>query len=352
MASPAILRACLDVMHYSGATAVSRAQLRGVGHIFCLHHVSPGGGRQKGFAPNSKLEIEPAFLADMITLVRRRGFETISLPEAILRLQSGVPQAKPFSVFTLDDGYKDNAAFAQPVFQALNCPYTIFVAPRIAEGTCELWWRILELVVNAKPRFTGQVAGHSFDMATASDAEKQQAWAILFPVIEALEQHEQRRVIRDLAAQCGIDSDSYCQSVAMNWDELRAINKDPLCTIGAHTMNHLAVGQMSAADATFELTQSRKIISRELAEDTAFNAYPYGDEPNATARDFELAKAAGYAASLTTRKGVVFAGHGQHLQALPRIMVSGRFQQLRYIDAMISGLPTALSNRFRRVNAD
>jgi peptidoglycan/xylan/chitin deacetylase (PgdA/CDA1 family) len=115
-------------------------------------------------------------------------------------------------------------------------------------------------------------------------------------------------------------------------------------------MNHHAVGKMSAADAAFELSQSRAIITRELGENTRFNAYPYGDEPNATPRDFILARDAGYEASLTTRKGVVFPGHASHLQALPRIMVSGRFQELRYIDAMISGLPTALVNRFSKVN--
>jgi peptidoglycan/xylan/chitin deacetylase (PgdA/CDA1 family) len=350
MASPAILRACLDVLHYSGATALGRNQLQGIGHIFCLHHVYPSGGRQKHFAPNSKLEIEPQFLADMIALVRSRGFETVSLGEAIRRLRSSGANAKPFSVFTLDDGYKDNNEFARPVFDQLHCPYTIFVTPRIADGTCEIWWRILELLINAGPQFRAKIGIGSFDLPTGSDTEKSKAWAILFPKVEGLEQHEQRRVIRALANERGIDVDGYCRSVAMDWEELREINKDPLCTLAAHSMNHHAVGKMSATDAAFELSQSRAIIMRELGEITRFNAYPYGDEPNATSRDFKLAQDAGYEASLTTRKGVVFSGHASHLQALPRIMVSGRFQELRYIDAMISGLPTALANRFRKVN--
>ena len=136
----------------------------------------------------------------------------------------------------------------------------------------------------------------------------------------------------------------------MSWDELREINKDPLCTIGAHTLNHHAVGRMNATDAKRELQASRLIIGRELSEEILFNAYPYGDEPNATARDFDLAAQAGYLASVTTRKGLVFAGHSQHLQALPRVMISGRYQKLRYVDALISGLPTALLNRFRKIN--
>lgn len=349
MASPLVLRGLLDVLHFSGLTAAARGRLQGAGSIFCLHHVCPGGGRQKHFAPNSKLEIEPAFLEAMILHVRKQGLETVSLGEAVARLKSGAGTARPFAVFTLDDGYKDNAEFAQPVFDRLQCPYTIFVAPRIAEGSCELWWRIIELVIN-----TGQVQteinGAKFNLTCATDAEKWRAWNILFPLIEAMEQHGQRSYIRALAQAHGVDVDAYCRAVAMDWDELRAINRDPLCTIGAHTLNHHAVGKMSEADARQQLAGSRGIISRELGEEVRFNAYPYGDEPNATARDFRLAAEAGYEASLTTRKGVVFAEHAGHLQALPRVMVSGRYQALRYVDAMMSGLPTALLNRFDRLN--
>jgi hypothetical protein len=39
------------------------------------------------------------------------------------------------------------------------------------------------------------------------------------------------------------------------------------------------------------------------------------------------------------------------LQALPRISVNGEFQRLRYLEVLLSGAPTALMNRFRRVSA-
>ena len=348
MASPELLRRLLDGLHFSGATTLARPFFKGAGVIFCLHHVLPGGGREAGFAPNAKLECEPEFLAGLITLARGRGYETVSLAEAVSRLKNANP--KPFAVFTLDDGYKDNQQFAQPVFQAMQCPYTIFVAPRIAEGTSELWWRLLEQVIAKSDRFTNTIGAVAFDLPTKTEAEKWAAWPVLCAALEHLEQFEQRRVMRSLCAKAGIDPDAYCRSIAMSWDELREINKDPLCTIGAHTLNHHAVGRMNATDAKRELQASRLIIGRELSEEILFNAYPYGDEPNATPRDFKLAAEAGYLASVTTRKGLVFAGHSQHLQALPRVMISGRYQKLRYVDALISGLPTALLNRFRKIN--
>jgi len=348
MASPELLRRLLDILHYSGASSIARPLLRGTGIIFCLHHVLPGGGRELGFAPNAKLECEPEFLEGLINLARRRGYETVSLAEAIARLEQG--STNPFAVFTLDDGYRDNKKYAQPVFERLNCPYTIFVAPRIAEGSSELWWRLLELVVAKVDRFTDAIGDKTFDLPCATDEQKWATWERLLPALEQQEQFEQRRIIRNLCAKHGIDPDAYCRSVAMSWDELREINKDPLCTIGAHTLNHHAVAKLSATDAKRELEASRLIIGRELGEDILFNAYPYGDEPNAKPRDFTLAGEAGYKASLTTRKGVCYKGHGAHLQALPRIMISGRYQELRYVDTLISGLPTLLLNRLRKVN--
>jgi peptidoglycan/xylan/chitin deacetylase (PgdA/CDA1 family) len=350
MPSPALLRAAFDTLHFSGLTTLTRKALRGRGSIFCLHHVCPGGGRQKGFFPNSKLEIEPEFLAAMIEHVRMRGYETVSLGQAVAQLQNPPKSSKPFAVFTLDDGYKDNQIYAQPVFDAMNCPYTIFVSPRIAEGTCELWWRILEFAIAQNSRVSGKIEGDTFDLHCATETEKWASWNFLLPKIEKLEEHQQRKTIRELALAHNIDVDAYCREVAMDWNDLRKINQDSLCTLGAHTLNHHAVGKMSEADALHELKQSRAIISHELGEEVLFNAYPYGDEPNATARDFKLATEAGYKASLTTRKGIVVSGHGAHLQALPRVMVSGRYQAMRYVDAMMSGLPTLLLNKFQTVN--
>ena len=350
MASPALLRACLDVMHFTGLSNLFRKQFQGMGSILCFHHVCPGGGLDKGFAPNGKIECTPEFLSEIIHLVRKRGFETLSLANAVERIRNPQPNQKPFAVFTLDDGYKDNAIYGQPIFDQLNCPYTVFVAPKIVDGSCELWWRAVEKIIADNTQFKGTVGGFEYNFDIRSEAQKKHAWSVLFLKLSALPQYEQRKTVHDLATKYNFDLIGYCKSVAMTWDEIRRLNEDALCTIGAHTMNHYAVAKLSAADCLFELEESRRVIERELGEKIHFFAYPYGDKPTAGPRDFKIANDLGFTASLTTRKGVVFSGHSKHLQALPRIMVSGRYQKIRYIDALISGAPTALLNRFSKIN--
>jgi len=346
----AALKASLDVLYYSGASRVLHSVCSGKGAIFVLHHVRPNGVAQHGFAPNAGLEVTPHFLDTVIRHVVDRGYELISLAEAARRLTSEVPSERPFAVFTLDDGYEDNFVHAWPVFRRHACPFTIFVAPAIIDGTCELWWRGLEAVIAGEQQVKGVLDGSGFELETRSDASKQAAFKRLYWPVRNLPEHRQREWIRQFCSRHGVDLEAQCRSEAMTWDDVRQIAADPLCTIGAHTINHFALARLSAEEALSEADLSRLRIADELGRTPDVFAYPYGDPTSAGPRDFELIREAGFAAAVTTRKGLVFSAHKDHLTALPRLSLNGVYQKLRYVDVLLSGTAFALSNRFKHVN--
>jgi peptidoglycan/xylan/chitin deacetylase (PgdA/CDA1 family) len=324
--------------------------LGGLGAIFMLHHVLPGGGLQTGFAPNKALEVTPEFLDAVIGLARQRGFDLLSMAQAVERLRQPEVGQRPFVVFTLDDAYKDNMVHAAPVFARHQCPFTIFASPAIQDGTCELWWRGLEAAIAANATVRGSLNGEAFAMSCATPAQKLDCWNTLYWPVRNLEQKAQRQWIRLFCTQNNIDLTTICTSQAMTWDELRRMAQHPLCTIGAHTVNHFAVGRLQEADALFELAESRRRLAAELGRAPAFLAYPYGDAGSAGPRDFALAREAGFEAAVTTRKGMLFPAHKDHLLALPRLSLSGDFQKLRYVDVLLSGSAFALLNGFRQLN--
>jgi peptidoglycan/xylan/chitin deacetylase (PgdA/CDA1 family) len=346
MSKIAILKASFELIQRSGAAKLLAPVWGGQGVIFCLHHVIPGGGLQAGFAPNNNLEITPEFLDELINLVKAKGYELLSLDHVVERLTSN--SKNRFAVFTLDDGYKDNAQFAQPVFQKHNCPFTVYVAPRIAEGTCELWWRGLEAVIAKSAGF--EFFGNT--MPTTTLEQKQMAWKITAPKLQAMPEYEQRDVIKQLAKKHSVDLDLICKTAAMDWDEIRSMAQDPLATIGAHTLNHYNLLKLPIEDAKREIIESGKRIESELQKPVRHFAYPYGNKDATGKREFELAKSAGYQTAVVTRLGTVQSQHAQHLHALPRVMISGRYQNLRYIEALISGVPGHLANKFGALNVN
>jgi peptidoglycan/xylan/chitin deacetylase (PgdA/CDA1 family) len=322
-----------------------------MGAIFMLHHIRPGGGKKRGFAPNSGLEVTPDYLDAMIARAKARDYELLSLGQAVSLLASGSRSERPFVCFTIDDGYRDNLVHAWPVFRRHGCPFTVFVAPAIADGVCELWWLGLEAVIAGSHRVTATIAGERLALDTLSDARKQAAFDRLYWPVRGMEEHAQRAWIRALCADHGIDLKAICRAEAMNWDELREIAADSLCDIGAHTVNHYAIAKLAPDEALEEMRASRDRIARELGRAPRFFAFPYGDEGSAGPRDFALARQAGFEAALTTRKGLIFPSHRGHLTALPRVSLNGDYQKPRYTDALLSGVPFAIWNGFRRVNA-
>ncbi len=136
----------------------------------------------------------------------------------------------------------------------------------------------------------------------------------------------------------------------MSWDEIRTINCDPLCTIGAHTMNHYAVARLEEDEALSEMARSKERIEAELGGEVTTFAYPYGDEGSAGPRDFRLAHEAGFEAAVTTRKGLVYPAHAEHMTALPRVSLNGFYQKIRYVDVLLTGTPFVLFNRLRKLN--
>lgn len=345
-----IFRSALNAVHYSGIGKVAAPALKGRGAILMLHHILPGGGLQTGFAPNAGLEITPEFLDDVIQFVRKIGYKIVSIEES-WQIMTGAKQlSQPFVVFTSDDGYRDNLEHAYPVFAKNDCPFTIFIAPQITDGTCELWWRGLEQVIADNDRVTGEIAGNKFDLATSDTQAMQHAFAELYWPLRNLPEVEQRKWIRGFCARYQIDLDAMCSAQAMNWDELRQLASDPLCTIGAHTIHHYAVSRLTPDQVTREAVQSRQRIAQELGQEPEFFAYPYGDQGSAGPRDFDLIAKAGFKMAVTTRKGLIYDAHADFMTALPRLSINGAYQELHFIEALLSGVPFALFNKFRKLN--
>jgi peptidoglycan/xylan/chitin deacetylase (PgdA/CDA1 family) len=99
------------------------------------------------------------------------------------------------------------------------------------------------------------------------------------------------------------------------------------------------------------MATSRARIEDALQRPVVDLAYPYGDRAAAAAREFALARRAGFKTAVTTRPGMIFPKSADHLTALPRVSLNGNYQDARILPVLTSGAATAMWNGFRRVDA-
>lgn len=343
-----VFKAGLETLYFSGMHHALRPVFGGIGAILMLHHVRPAEARD--FAPNALLEVTPDFLDSVVERVRSSGFDIVSLDEAARRIGAGASE-RPFVTFTFDDGYRDNAAFAYPILKRHGVPFTIYLPTSFADHVGELWWLVLEKTVETQRAVTASIGGKvvHFDCSTA--ALKKEAYGEIYWWLRSLPETELRAYVRDLAARHGLDFRDICRDLCMTWDEIRDLGRDPLVTYGAHTVDHLMLAKYPLERVREEMLASKTRIEAELGRPIRHFAYPVGDPTSAGPREFELARELGFETAVTTRPGVIFPEHRDHLTALPRVSLNGHFQALRYLDVLLSGAPFALFNRFRKVNA-
>jgi len=339
-----IIRGGLESLFFSGAYAALRPFVGGVGAILTLHHVRPP--RPDRFQPNRLLEVTPRFLERVVRFLRSADVDVVSLDEMHRRLTEQDFRRR-FVCITFDDGYRDTLEHAYPILKEAGFPFAVYVPTGFPDRIGELWWLALEAVIARNDRVGLLIENRNQTFDCRSVADKRALFDELYWWLRQRESEEEMRgVMRDLAARYHVDIAAFCRDLCMSWREIAELAADPLVTIGAHTVNHAMLAKLPEKAVRGEMDVGRTVIEAALGVRPAHLSYPYGDAGSAGPREFAIAAALGFKTAVTTRPGVLFRYHGEHLMGLPRISLNGEYQQLRYVRVLLSGSATAMWNGF------
>lgn len=100
---------------------------------------------------------------------------------------------------------------------------------------------------------------------------------------------------------------------------LIVLDKDPLCTIGAHTITHPSLRHCK--DSYSELLESKKVLENLLGHSIEYMAYPYGRQSSISHRIMKQAKRAGYKCAFGTIQSAISDKSSENLFYLPRIVI-------------------------------
>lgn len=350
-----LMQGGLRTMHTLGMHHVLRPFSEGLGLIFTMHRVRPAAqleqqlGAFPDFNPNGLLEITPDFLDATLDALKAQGLALISMDEAVEALKNPMIRKGRFAVLSLDDGYKDNRDHALPVFEAHNAPATVYVPSDYPQGLGELWWVALEEMIRSADTLSRPDKPGEAPVSVRTDAQKLDFYLDLYWALRAFSQDEQRALVWDMCKAQNYDMHAVCRDVVLPTDEFVSFAKHPLITIGAHTKSHRAIARLTKEQAMDEIVGGADWLEEQLGQRPAHFSFPYGDPGSAGTRDYEFAREAGFASAVTTRKGMLYAEHADHLFGLPRVSLNGDYQNQMYVELFASGAPFLLANRFRKV---
>jgi len=291
----------------------------GIATIFMLHRVAPF--EEGRLTPNENMKVSPEFLENFIITLNKSGYTFISLDELyyILYKQKTV---KKCIVFTLDDGYKDNYEIAYPLFKSYNVPFTVYITTSFPNKKAILWWYALEdlIVENEHIDIDGAI------YECKSFEEKNKTFMELRKKILNLNQKKLLNELNQLFKNYKIDWYKYNEKYCLSWEEIIKLSRDALCTIGNHTVNHLAFSTLIEEEILKEILTANEELESKIGQKIDHFAYPFGSTNEVRKEHMDIVSKLNFKTVVTTRRGNIFLEHRIFTNCcLPRIMLSENF---------------------------
>lgn len=101
-------------------------------------------------------------------------------------------------------------------------------------------------------------------------------------------------------------------------EQLLELDKDPLCTIGAHTISHPMLRNVT--NSMYELCESKSILEKLLGHSVDYMAYPFGRQSSVSRRVMVEAEKIGYKCAFGTIQSLISDKSTKNLFYIPRIV--------------------------------
>ena len=150
----------------------------------------------------------------------------------------------------------------------------------------------------------------------------QEKWDTFRYIREKVLLLNQRNIVNELNrlfADYQLDWLAPIQGLSMSWEQVKILTQEPLCTIGGHTISHVALNQLSMDDLDREVTNGINIIESHTDYEPTYFAYPYGSEKENGEREYNYIRKSDIKMAFVSYGGLVYTE--SQLEQIPRIML-------------------------------
>ncbi|HNY76814.1 MAG: polysaccharide deacetylase family protein [Sedimentisphaerales bacterium] len=298
-------------------------------------------------------QLAPAKLEEYLRgLSKRHHF--ISLTDALDMLEGRKPMTPYSVVLTFDDGYRNNITYALPILHRYSAPATFFLPTGFVSNPRPFWFDRLDYALQQAPVHGREVKVGSLSMRLDASSRNalRESYKRLRRTAKELQMsdhdflHDMEQLACQLEAESGHAlSDLHRDddwSAMMTWDQIEGC-RGAAVTFGSHTVDHVRLDLVSAAEAREQLSRSKRDIEVHTGQTCFAVCYPNGSFSEET---IAFARESGYRCGLTTEEGLNCVG--DNVMALRRIDLPAEGSNIGLL-VMLCGLSELVSNTMARL---
>jgi peptidoglycan/xylan/chitin deacetylase (PgdA/CDA1 family) len=284
--------------------------------IFMLHRMADDDNTQIGGTC-------PGHLRRCLQYLRERDYRFTSLEELVLLLSRGETPPPGSVVFTMDDGYIDQACVAAPIFEEFNCPVTFFVITGMLDQ--DLWPWDTRVAWIAEKATVGLLRttlnGRDYHLPLDTAAQRRNAKRVLHDALRAAPSDTVEAAVDQLARDAGVDLPGQPPAAyqPMTWEMARQLERRGV-QFAPHSVTHHVLSRLDSASLQYEINESWKALDRELLRPVKVFCYPTGRESDYDQRAIDALRNHGFMGAVTTTPDVVIPANANRdrLYRLPR----------------------------------
>ena len=259
--------------------------------------------RQYKIAPWTQIHLR--LFKQQMRYIKRR-YTVISLKDAVDSIRYGKDLPQNSVVITFDDGYRNNLTTALPVLEKFRIPATIFVtAGYVGSSKILPSDEVYITLLNSKK--IGPINIPEMGLGPLFIDTPENLLDTCLTVDKNLKKFPAKSQVRllsilrrifgyNLEGDFGLIED--CR--LLSWDDIRVLLKKDFIQIGAHTVSHEILTNVSHEEARREIIDSKSVIEEKLNCRISMFAYPNGTAADYDDNHIEHLKENGFICGMTT----------------------------------------------------
>ncbi len=192
---------------------------------------------------------------------------------------TGVRELPPraFAV-TFDDGFENNFSVAAPQLERRAVPAMFYATTRFIDVNASSWIDRIEAAVESCASVALDLPLLPLVARCADDGSKRAVLDRIRAVVKARRDLDPYGVAEEVERQLGV-TQLECDAALdakMTWDQLAALHRHSLFTVGGHGHTHRVLAFLDAADLDAEISESLRLMEQHIGEPVRHYSYPEG----------------------------------------------------------------------------